>query len=463
MKSNFENLILLVGTNPLPNYVVAKYFLTHNQNLKRIWLVYSELNDEIGQSSTQELADNIITVLQKEFNKVLDYRTVGLKNISSAQQISSDLEIKLIRQLLEGSKTVHLNYTGGTKAMAVHAYRYIEKTAGSSDTSFSYLDARDFKLKFDSTDLVSEDLKETINLSLANLMDLHGYEKFDKSNAGRLDALTFYAKPLMEISKLINAGLVDEFIDWTNKFLRPIFYTDKGFIDGKNKWLEHNKLKEKGKNEYFAKEIEDFKENFSAKTRAEFIQVLEAFEHIEGSLLTDTGQIWVPGPEVNNNGFIGIVSTIIKNFLGGKWLELYVEAIILRRLSNDSTLKDKSIPVASNWEIVSKSGSGDNCFELDVIVINGYQICGISCTTDYSKSKCKEKGFEILHRVNQIGGDEAKAILITGIKEGKNYIQITEDLKNITNTNENKLLVLGREDLAEDILWEKIRTHIWGE
>ncbi len=38
-KYNFENLVLLVGTNPLPNYVVGKHFLMNNPDLKKIWQV----------------------------------------------------------------------------------------------------------------------------------------------------------------------------------------------------------------------------------------------------------------------------------------------------------------------------------------------------------------------------------------------------------------------------------------
>lgn len=41
---SFEHLILLIGTNPLPNYVVAEYFLKNNPDLKTVWLVYSEAN-----------------------------------------------------------------------------------------------------------------------------------------------------------------------------------------------------------------------------------------------------------------------------------------------------------------------------------------------------------------------------------------------------------------------------------
>ncbi|MGC8651581.1 MAG: DUF1887 domain-containing protein, partial [Minisyncoccia bacterium] len=52
-------------------------------------------------------------------------------------------------------------------------------------------------------------------------------------------------------------------------------------------------------------------------------------------------------------------------------------------------------------------------FELDIFLINGYQLIGISLTTSTRQGECKLKGFEVIHRVKQIGGDESKAILIT--------------------------------------------------
>lgn len=42
MGKHFSDLVLLVRTNPLPNYVVAKYFIKSNPHLRNIWLVYSE-------------------------------------------------------------------------------------------------------------------------------------------------------------------------------------------------------------------------------------------------------------------------------------------------------------------------------------------------------------------------------------------------------------------------------------
>jgi len=39
---NANHLVLLMGTNPLPNYVVAKYFLSNYANLPNIWVLCSK-------------------------------------------------------------------------------------------------------------------------------------------------------------------------------------------------------------------------------------------------------------------------------------------------------------------------------------------------------------------------------------------------------------------------------------
>ena len=51
------------------------------------------------------------------------------------------------------------------------------------------------------------------------------------------------------------------------------------------------------------------------------------------------------------------------------------------------------------------------------MLVKGYQLIGISCTTANEKKLCKSKGFEIILRARQIGGDEGKAILICCAKK----------------------------------------------
>ncbi|MEW5804464.1 MAG: hypothetical protein AB1847_20415, partial [bacterium] len=60
----FNNLILLIGTNPLPNFVVADYFLRINQNIQSIWLTYSEAKNML-QTGTDKQAKNLETLLRK--------------------------------------------------------------------------------------------------------------------------------------------------------------------------------------------------------------------------------------------------------------------------------------------------------------------------------------------------------------------------------------------------------------
>ena len=58
-------------------------------------------------------------------------------------------------------------------------------------------------------------------------------------------------------------------------------------------------------------------------------------------------------------------------------------------------------------------------FELDVVAMLGHQIVVISCTIDQGtglEGLIKQKGMEVLHRARQLGGDEARAIVLCGAK-----------------------------------------------
>lgn len=126
--NTFTDLVLLIGTNPLPNYVVAEFFLKHNQELKHIWLVHSE--GVARQVGTRTQAGNLENVLKERHphNSKLSFPLpkVALSNVSNAKEVLHDANEKLIKKLPENSH-VHLNYTGGTKAMGTHVYRAVER------------------------------------------------------------------------------------------------------------------------------------------------------------------------------------------------------------------------------------------------------------------------------------------------------------------------------------------------
>ena len=73
----------------------------------------------------------------------------------------------------------------------------------------------------------------------------------------------------------------------------------------------------------------------------------------------------------------------------------------------------------TNYELfhnvyVRRAGASDTAkpFELDVVAVLGYQIVVVSCTTDNDQATIKGKAMEAIIRARQLGGDEARAIVL---------------------------------------------------
>lgn len=97
-----DTLILLVGSNPLPNYVAAKVLKP-----QKILMVYTS-----GATGTEEVMKGLRSV----FNARLQVEVLPPRSVrrSSAQDIRD-----VLRKYTAPNN--HLNYTGGTKVMAAQA------------------------------------------------------------------------------------------------------------------------------------------------------------------------------------------------------------------------------------------------------------------------------------------------------------------------------------------------------
>lgn len=452
MFNNFSDLVLLVGTNPLPNYVVIKYFLKHNEKMERVWFVYSEkTNSQVG---TEKYADNIKEVIENEItNNTLDFKKVLLRNVGSADAIKQDLKKNFKERALKRS-IFHLNYTGGTKSMSVQTYNFFKKKYDSS--SFSYLDSRDFKLEGDeSKDFVTKDLRHEIGLSLISLINLHGYCENKKSKK------PIFSEAIKKFEEIVMKDQLGKYLNWKKEHIRSYYYKNGNIIEKINHFLQQNNLSD-------AESIIDFKSNFNEKTPDFVFELLKTIP-IENSILDDQKEnIWIPNnPLSNGNKKFKDRTKFTISFLDGKWLEGYVYDVIKRKIKdNDGGLKklyeENQVVVEGNLEIIRKNTDRCKPFEVDIFILNGYQVCGISCTTSSKELMCKNKGFEVLHRVRQIGGEEAKTILITCLEDEK-IEDFYKDIEDKTRSNSNEFLVLGIEDLKANNLWEKIREHIWRE
>lgn len=459
MSYNFTDLVLLIGTNPLPNYVVSTFFLQNNNNLSHIWLVYS---DSIGnQDTTKHLAENIkcrIEVLLRDCPRKqnLLFSYIPLINASSSQQIARDMDEHFIFKIIkEHSRTFHLNYTGGTKAMAVHVYRslekYLNKDQKNNRCTFSYLNAREHLILDDDAGCVGNDLRKQIKVSLEDLKVLHGYKRIIKE-----DKVT-YESVIEKFSELIKENKLELFFDWKN---------------GKNeKKVKNGNNEKKGMGDYIKLYLNAKKEDYSdfqkkrialnteiemmENTDKEIMNLLRSFR-TDDFLLDDHGQLWNPTLEELLGQRERRIQKPTEKFLNGKWLERYVETVINKNYKDD--LKSCSSTMESNMRIYNEN---DKDFEIDILIIYGYQICCISLTTTVKEKECKGKGFETLTRSRQIGGEEAKSILITCLDEESKH-RVTSDLHTVTGSNEGSIKVLGINDLEEEKLWVEISDYIWG-
>jgi hypothetical protein len=149
MERTCRKLALLVGSNPLPNYLAAMALKP-----AEVILLYTP--------ETQEPKENLVGVFRKK----------GLETIQLC--IADATDARAIREVCEGLERLacdHLHYSGGTKPMAAHARRAFNGV----EANISYLDERKGLLRFEDgrdENLSTLDLGLTIDI----LLGLHGLE-----------------------------------------------------------------------------------------------------------------------------------------------------------------------------------------------------------------------------------------------------------------------------------------------
>jgi hypothetical protein len=432
---DIDHLILLIGTNPVPNYVAAKHFL---DGLKSITAVYSR--------DTFHIAQRLATVLKKR-SEALDYRLCGISDPGHAIKIQEEIG----SLTFDRKEHVHLNYTGGTKNMAVHVYRTLaaqQQLGKISKISFSYLDARDFKIKFDDGRSSTADLRREIKITINDLLSLHGCVQPDEKYKGKRDEDTRpdWSKANAALRRLILKNQIYDFVLWKNQKIRKFFYDDNDRLR-KPKFLSEAELKKSEDGiRTFPEEVHPF-HNYA-------MEVIDAFPPKQAWHFTKDGYLEIPDSETAFKRKEGeFVKGIL--YLDGGWLEDHVFQVLLEKIDEEGL----SFYLYRNCQVKKEHSSKD--FEIDVVILNGYQLCGISITTTLKESLCKSKAFEILHRSQQMGGEEARSVLVTALKPDT-ALRIQEDLA-VDTGGQPHLRVLGEDSLAPKKLWEAIKQHILGE
>lgn len=192
LKSDY--LILLVGTNPIPNYISAFAFAKQKSC---IYLVHTTA-DLDGAIGTESIASNIKRILiEKE--KDVDVRLVK-SDKSNGNKINSIFNKILDEISLDKSfngKTIHINYTGGTKAMASHGYfklkDYEKRYSDKFKYIYSYIDSEKNSVIYEINGqffaISLDDISNYVNPKIHDICSIHGFTIDDYTYNGEIDGI----------------------------------------------------------------------------------------------------------------------------------------------------------------------------------------------------------------------------------------------------------------------------------
>ncbi len=391
-----QYLFLLVGGNTLPNYVAAHLLADTDTAL---YLVYSEgTNDQ-----------------RAALSKTLDPARYSIKDVlvNEANPANIYNEIRQRLKNIPETLSVGLHYTGGTKAMSVHAYRAIQdwqkEKPAARYACYTYLDARTLHLWAERSDWSGAQalfVGDKVKVSLVELLSLH-----------RRDVLR---KPMR--TEAIWPSVVHALMRVNNKEeLRKKWVTP---------WNDYKRFEEK----------HELKLQAALETvRTDQLHPdPQWYEYIYRALAQETG-LDLPttfGSIMQASPFAGIENpfyAMVKWFTGG-WFEDYV-FLQVQQLAERYNLHDLALNVQP------KLGSKD--FEFDVVAMRHYQLFAFSCTLDRGRPTCKHKLLEAVARARQLGGSEARIALVCCIDDPADLQNEVEML-----VRDNQVKVFGAGDLS---------------
>lgn len=154
-----------------------------------------------------------------------------------------------------------------------------------------------------------------------------------------------------------------------------------------------------------------------------------------------------PGTLNQNQLQKGSDAVVAGKRIPGTLLEYGAYAALEKALERISTRRSNR----NNYKVfhsvyVRRDGTTDpnvRPFELDVVAVLGYQILVVSCTANANPDLIKRKGMEAILRARQLGGDEARAIVLCSAHPHDAQL-IEDELKDEMGSGSEPLQVWGR-------------------
>lgn len=415
-----DHLFLLVGENPLPNYVSARLLLRPQGTAHLVYStgttpVYKRLSEALTQAGIQS-------------------RPVELGS-AEADGVVIQQKIRQCASTCEGQ--IGLNYTGGTKTMAVHAYQAILKAfPNRSDLCFSYLDSRNLQLCIDGKAPVRDiSLLLSPPPTLEQILKLHNLS-WDANNLpiqhsqvpGGAEALVKLAlKPKPNGSEVAKEL---ELKNWCDQNL-------KNASTGRA-WKEETQLAQLPP--------------YSLSGLSE--EVIKIFQ---GHLSTSATELDLKQVQQACSDFTKL--SHICHWLDGGWLEAY-SLHQIQAIATQFNLHDGAMSIHITDPRRPDDPKRGDQFEFDVAFLRGYQLFAISCTTAIKHADCKQKLFEAQLRARQLGGDEARVALVSCYNKESDYLK--REMSFLTNDSDNdpRIEIFGCRDLKPNRFREKLTNWI---
>lgn len=340
-----NHLFLLIGTNPLPNYVAARLLAKPDG---RIYLVHSV--------ETAGVANRLVAALGLD-------RGNGIKiqvDDADAHNIFGK-----VKAHAPGEQSVGLNYTGGTKAMAVHAYGAVRSV--NSAAVFSYLEARTLEMLIDRTGAPSRrysvDVK--VHVSLETLLGMHG--------------VTYDHKKVRKEPVQIDLSATLAHLHTTK--------------EGVQTWW-------------------NWRRNKSQQWRT-LPNGEPGLEEVEAALTRMCGGA-TPTPDLVTKALGYERLSFCTHWFKSEWLENYTLHALKQVVSQRNDVRDFGM----NLMCSGKDPQGRSFeFQFDVAAMRSYQLFALSCIASDRKDCCKEHLFEAYIRARQMGGDEARVALVCAYRD----------------------------------------------
>ncbi|MBD2150644.1 DUF1887 domain-containing protein [Pseudanabaena sp. FACHB-1277] len=401
-KYKVDHLFLLIGENPLPNYVAAKTLLKSGG---KPYLVYTE--------HTEGAANKLQEILGTTENE----RVPLERNESNGFKIQELIKQKVREiQKQQPSQSFGLNYTGGTKAMAVHAYQAFLNLGLEPKPKFSYLDPRSLKMLIDQKakpcpiDIMDNDIRSLLDISFERLFDLHDLHWKEDKPPISSPCMINAAKELLELYLQRRDEIAESYLKWS---------LDKdGLGKAKNGkfWRNENHL-------------ENVEIDLS-KLPERVIIVLKKHLNLTSNKF--------PLRIAKNYGF-----KLISHFCD--WLNYgWVEHYVLSQVQQIRNLKIDETAMSFHIEDSDNPDADWDKFEFDVAFRRGHQLFALSCTTSIHDDTCKEKLFEAYVRARQLGGAEARVAVICPHYDPN---RLEKQMKVLTQ--DRKIAVFGKKHLRK--------------